>query len=245
MTWELVYIISGVAIFPVLIAAIIISIRVTLVIERYHHVQAAGGITARELVQRIAGENHLNIGIEVASEGDGDHYDPRDKTVRLTKKVMDGTSVSALAIAAHECGHALQDAENYAPLRIRNFVIRVNNFSSRLLTPLIIISLIASLFTFGMAAEVYFKWMLLGFCVIYGISALVSFVTLPTEFNASRRGKQMLKELHMIEGTEEQRAVNQVLRAAANTYVVSFALSLVYFLRYLSYFMLIFGRRRD
>ena len=245
MSWELIYWISGLAVLPVLIIAIIVSIRVTVVIDRYHHVKAAGGITARELVERIAHENQLNIRIEVASDGDGDHYDPRAKAVRLTKKVMDSASVSALAIAAHECGHALQDAENYAPLRLRNVVIHVNNFSSRLLTPLIIISMIASLFLYGMAAEVYFKWMLLGFCLVYGLSALVSFITLPTEFNASRRGKQMLASLHMIEGREESRAVSSVLRAAANTYVVSFAISLIYFLRYLSYFMLLFGRRRD
>ena len=245
MSWELVYIISGLAILPVLIIAIIVSIRVTTVMEHYHHVEATGGITARELVQRIAADNHLNIRVEVASDGDGDHYDPHTKAVRLTPKVMNSTSVSALAVAAHECGHALQDAQNYAPLRLRNAVIRVNNFSSRLLTPLIIISMIASIFMVGMAAEIYFQWMLLAFCVIYGLAALVSFITLPTEFDASRRGKQMLKAMHMVEGRDEERGVSKVLRAAANTYVVSFALSLIYFLRYLSYFALLFMRRRD
>ena len=245
MTWELVYIVSGLAILPVLIWAIIASIRVTTTIERYHHVKAAGGITAKELVGRIAAENNLQIRVELANEGTGDHYDPRDKAVRLTKKVMNSSSVSALAIAAHECGHALQDAESYLPLRLRNLVIRVNNFSSRLLTPLIIISLITSIFTMGMAAEVWVKWLLLSFCIIYGLSALVSLITLPTEFNASRRGMQMLDAMQMVAGKDERRAVKQVLRAAANTYVVAFAMSLVYFLRYLSYFMILFGRRRD
>ena len=245
MSWELVYWISGIAFLPILIFAVIASIRVTTVIEHYHHVRGSGNLTARELVQKIAREKQLNIGLEMASELAGDHYDPRDKTVRLTAKVMNSSSISALAIAAHECGHALQDAENYAPLRMRNLVIRVSNFSSRLLTPLIIISLVASLFTFGMAAEIYFKWMLLGFCVIYGLSAVASFVTLPTEFDASRRGKAMLEQMQIIENHEDQVAVNQVLRAAANTYVVAFALSVVYFLRYLSYFMILFGRGRD
>lgn len=244
MSWELIYLISGLAILPVLIIAIIVSIQVNTAMEKYRHVQAAGNISARELVQRIAAENHLNIKVEVADNNTGDHYDPRAKVVRLTKKVINSNSVTALAVAAHECGHALQDAENYAPLRLRNLVIRVSNFSSRLMGPLIIFSLIASLFTFGLAAEVYFKWMLLGFCIVYGLSALVNFITLPTEFDASRRGKKLLNSMHMVEG-KEVTAVNAVLRAAANTYVVAFAMSLVYFLRYLSYFMLIFGRGRD
>ncbi len=245
MSWELVYSISGVLFLPILIFAIIASIRVNVVIDRYHHTKATGGLTARELVKKIAAENQLQIRVEVAPEHTGDHYDPSEKVVRLTQEVIDNDSVSALAIAAHECGHALQDAENYAPLRMRNFVIRLSNFSSRLLTPLIIISVIASLLTFGMAAEFYFKWLLLGFCIVYGLSALVSFITLPTEFDASRRGEQMLEKMQLVENPEERAAVSQVLRAAANTYVVAFALSLVYFLRYLSYFMLLFGHDRD
>ncbi|MCQ2382203.1 MAG: zinc metallopeptidase [Clostridia bacterium] len=233
----------GLAFLPALIVAIIASIKVMVVIERYQHVKASGGITASDLVHQIAQENQLNIRVEVASEQMGDHYDPTAKVVRLTEKVINSDSVSALAIAAHECGHAMQDAENYAPLRLRNFVIRLSNFSSRLLTPLIIISLIASILTFGMASEIYFQWLLLGFCVVYGLSALVSLITLPTEFDASRRGKKMLESMQVISGGKERRQVSRVLRAAANTYVVSFALSLLYFLRFLSYFMLL--RRKD
>ena len=245
MSWELIYIFSGLAILPILIFAIIASIRVTTVISHYHHlqVQAASGITAKELVERIALENNLHINVEEASDNMGDHYDPRAKTVRLTKKVLNSNSVSALAIAAHECGHALQDAENYLPLRLRNLVINISNFSSRLLTPLIIISFIATLFTAGMALDTM-MWVMFGFCVVYGLTAVVSFITLPTEFNASRRGKQMLEAMNLIETKEEKRGVKKVLRAAANTYVVSFAMSLVYFLRYLSRFMLIM-RDRD
>ena len=109
----------------------------------------------------------------------------------------------------------------------------------------IIISLVASFFTMGMGAEIYVKWLLLGFCIVYGLSAVVSLITLPTEFDASRRGKAMLQAMQIIDTKQERRGVNKVLRAAANTYVVSFAMSLIYFLRYLSYFMMIFGRRRD
>lgn len=245
MSWELVYVIAGLCFLPILILSIVVSIQVNVAIEKYHHLSASSGMTAKNLVEQIAVENNLPIKVELATDSMGDHYDPRDKTVRLTGKVLNGTSVSALAIAAHECGHALQDAQNYAPLKLRNTVIKVSNFSSRLLTPLIIISLIASCFTFGMAGAVYLKWLMLGFCVIYGLSALVSLITLPTEFNASRRGKQLLQSMHIIETEQEQHAVDHVLRAAANTYVIAFAMSLIYFLRYLGYFMILFGRKDD
>ncbi len=240
MTWELVYIISGALFLPVLIWAIIASIRVTVTIDHYHQIKATGNLTARDLVKKIATENQLNIRVEATDQGD--HYDPTAKVVRLSHKVIDSDSVSALAIAAHECGHALQDAENYAPLRLRNFVIRLSNFTSRLLTPLIIISVIASLF---IVLDVVFEWMLIGFCVVYGLSALVSLITLPTEFDASRRGKKLLDSLNIVETNTERQGVDQVLRAAANTYVVAFALSVIYFLRYLSYFMIFFGHDRD
>lgn len=243
MSWELIYVVSGLAILPVLLWAIIASIRVTTVIERYHHVESGSNYTAKELVERIAVENQLNIQVEEATHNMGDHYDPQTKTVRLTSKVLYSNSVSALAIAAHECGHALQDAHNYAPLRVRNAVIRISNFSSRLLTPLIIISFVATLFTAGLAMD-YMLWALLGFCIIYGLSALISLITLPTEFDASRRGKQLLEAMNIIETSKERRGVRKVLSAAANTYVVSFAMSLIYFLRYLSYFMILTGRRR-
>ncbi|MBR4418549.1 MAG: zinc metallopeptidase [Clostridia bacterium] len=243
MSWELVYIISGLAMLPILIFAVIASINVHTVIDRFHRVPVTGNLTGKDLVMRIAQENQLNIGVEEAAGGAGDHYDPHAKMVRLTAKVLNGTSVSALAIAAHECGHALQDAQSYLPLKVRNFVIGLSNFSSRLLTPLIIISFFATLLTAGLAIEMM-KWALLSFCIIYGLSALISFITLPTEFDASRRGMKMLEDLHIIETKAERRGVRKVLSAAANTYVISFAMSLVYFLRYLSYFMMAFGRKR-
>ena len=244
MSWDLVYLIASLLILPLFLLALIISARVTSVINKYHHLPAAGNITARELVQRIAAEHHLAITVEQTSDRTGDHYDSRAKAVRLTPKVYNGTSVSALAIAAHECGHALQDAENYFPLRLRHVCIKVSNFGSRLLTPLIILSFIASLFTFTFIGESTMQWLLLGFCIVYGLTALVGLVTLPTEFDASRRGKKLLQTMHLTDNGEQARAVKQVLGAAANTYVISFALSAVYFLRYLAIFMSLRDRRR-
>lgn len=246
MSWDLVYIIASILILPLYLIAVIISARVTTVINKYHDLPATGGITAKELVGRIAAAHNLSITVEQTTDRTGDHYDSRAKAVRLTPKVYNGTSVSALAIAAHECGHALQDAENYFPLRLRHVCIKVSNFGSRLLTPLIIISVILSMFTytFDYINESTMQWLLIGFCIVYGLTALVGLVTLPTEFDASRRGKKLLKEMHMTDDGEQSRAVNQVLGAAANTYVISFALSAVYFLRYLAILMSLRDRRR-
>lgn len=244
MSWDLVYLIACLLILPIYLLALIISARVTSVINKYHHLPAAGGMTAKELVQRIASEHHLAITVEQTDQRTGDHYDSRAKVVRLTPKVYNGTSVSALAVAAHECGHALQDAENYFPLRLRHVCIKVSNFGSRLLLPLIIISFILSIFSFTFITESTMQWVLLGFCIVYGLTALVGLVTLPTEFDASRRGKKMLKAMELTPDREQERAVTKVLGAAANTYVISFALSAVYFLRYLALFMSLQDRKR-
>lgn len=244
MSWELIYLISGLAILPVFLIAVLISINVQVQMAKYSRVTASGDLTAKQLVERIATEHNLMIHVEQATNAMGDHYDPRSKCVRLTEEVINSHSVTALAVAAHECGHALQDAQNYLPLKIRQAVVRVSNFASRLLTPLIIISLIATLFVTVVASYEFAKWLLLGFCIIYGLSALLNFITLPTEFDASRRGAQLLSELHIAQSDEEKQAVRKVLSAAANTYVVSFALSLVYFLRYLSVLMMFVDRRK-
>ena len=244
MSWELIYLISGLAILPVFLIAVVISINVQVQMAKYAQVTASGNLTGKQLVEQIAAAEHLPIRIEQAANAQGDHYDPTSKCVRLTADNLNGSSITALAVAAHECGHALQDEQNYLPLKLRNVVVHVSNFTSRLLAPLIIFSLIASIFVATMADYQFMKWVLLGFCIIYGCSALLNFITLPTEFDASRRGAALLQQLHLVETDAEKQAVRKVLKAAANTYVVAFALSLVYFLRYLSVVMIFFDRRQ-
>lgn len=243
MSWELIYLVASLAILPLFIIAVLVSARVEVVLAKYAQVTAGCGLTAKELVERIAREHNLLIRVEEASAGMGDHYDPHSKAVRLTAKHLHANSVAALAVAAHECGHALQDEQNYLPLKIRQVVVHVSNFTSRLLTPLIIFSFIATIFVGTLAGYDFMKWVLLGLCLVYGLAALLQFITLPVEFDASRRGKKMLRSLQVITDPTEQKAVNQVLHAAANTYVVAFALSAVYFLRYLAMFAMVFDRR--
>jgi Zn-dependent membrane protease YugP len=161
--------------------------------------------------------------------------------VALSRENMNSKSIAALAVAAHECGHALQDKESYLPLKTRNFVIRLSNFASKLLMPLIIISLILSIVFYYEGA--FIMYFMLALCVIYGLSALVSLITLPTEFDASRRAKKLLDDMHIANENVEKKGVRRVLSAAAQTYVASFAVSLLYFMRILSYLVLISGKR--
>jgi Zn-dependent membrane protease YugP len=240
--WETVYIISTILILPVFIWAIVVSIRVHSVFNKYSEVSVSNGITAKQLVEQIALENGLQIEIEETGGSLGDHYDPKRKVVALSGEVINSTSITALSVAAHECGHALQDKESYAPLKIRQFVIHLSNFASKLLVPLIFLSLIASIFIYTAGGYEFMMWVLVGLCAIYGLSALVNLITLPTEFDASRRAKRMLEEMHIIRDEAEFRGVKKVLNAAAQTYAAALAVSLVYFLRMLSYLM-IFVRR--
>ncbi|MDR1917769.1 MAG: zinc metallopeptidase [Christensenellaceae bacterium] len=241
MNWEIIYIISSVLILPVMIWAIVVSIQVEVVFNKYKKVDMGAGITARELVNKIAKENGLNITVTTASGFLGDHYDPKHKVVALSRDNIDSGSIAALAVAAHECGHAMQDKEQYFPLKTRNFVISLSNFASRLLLPLVIIGLVLSVLFY--LDPSFVGIIMIALCAVYGMSALVGLITLPTEFDASRRAKKMLDEMFITDDITEKRGVRRVLSAAAQTYVASFAVSLLYFLRLLSYLYLVLGRR--
>lgn len=238
---EWIYVISTLLILPVVIWALVVSVRVHVVMSRYKGVNIDAGLTARDLVKKIADENGLDISIETASGFVGDHYDPRRKVVALSHDIMNSSSVTALAVAAHECGHALQHKEKYAPMRLRGFVVAISNFASKLLLPLIIVGLFLQIFLFY--DIMMMAYVLIGMCAFYGLSALAELITLPTEFDASRRAKKMLDGMNITDNMEERKGVQRVLSAAAQTYVAAFAVSLVYFLRLFTYLYLVFGRR--
>jgi Zn-dependent membrane protease YugP len=238
---EWIYIVSTLLLLPVIIWAVIVGIRVDIVMHKYKKVTAGTDLTARDLVKQIAEENGLDISVETAGGFLGDHYDPKRKVVALSRDIIDSNSITALAVAAHECGHALQHKERYAPLRLRGFIVAVSNFASRLLMPLIIVGLILQIFMFY--NTMVMAYVLIGMCAFYGLSALAELVTLPTEFDASRRARKMLDQMNITDDISEKSGVHKVLSAAAQTYVAAFAVSLIYFLRLFSYLMLVFGRR--
>ena len=159
------------------------------------------------------------------------HYDPRNKTLFLSPNVANSPSVASVAVAAHELGHAMQDAEDYFPMQIRSFLVPVVNIGSNLGWILIMIGLFLRI--------TQLAW--LGVLVFSG-GALFALATLPVEFNASARAKELLYSTGIIQSEEERRGVNQVLNAAALTYVaglITAVLQLLYFV------FLVGGRRRN
>lgn len=190
--------------------------------NKWSQVRATSGLTGAQAAQRLISTGNL-YGVQVAgTQGQlSDHYDPRNKTLFLSQGVYASPSVAAVAIAAHELGHALQDAEEYFPMQIRSFLVPVVNIGSNLGWILIMIGLVLQ--------QVNIAW--IGVAV-FSLGALFALATLPVEFNASARAKELLYSTGIIHSEEERRGVNQVLNAAALTYVaglVTAVLQLLYF----------------
>lgn len=209
--------------------------RVKAVYLRYSRVLASSGYSGAEAAHQIlraAGINDVEI-----REKNGmlaDHYDPIHKRLVLSSENYHGTSVAALGVAAHECGHAIQHNIAYAPLKWRMASIGVTTFANQIVLwiPLL------GMFT-GLIAP-YTGLLLMA--IAWGIIMLFNLVTLPVEFDASRRAKVILGKMNFIQEGQEARAVNSVLSAAGWTYVAAFITSLVYFLWYL---LPLLGGRRD
>ncbi len=188
-----------------------------------------GAQAAQNLIRR---ENLSGVQIEGVRGNLTDHYDPRTKVLRLSEGVYGQPSVAALAIAAHELGHALQDQEDYFPLRFRAMLVPAVSIGSYLGWIFIILGLLLNLTGLAWAG-----------LIVFGLGALFALATLPVELNASARAKQMLADSGIILGDDEQRGVNAVLNAAALTYVAALFTAVMQLLYYAS-LVLGSGRRR-
>lgn len=209
------------------------SALVNSTMNKYSRVRNMSGITGAEAARRILNNEGLyNVQIECLNNNKGDHYDPRTNTVRLSAQNYNGVSVTAVGVAAHECGHAIQHAKGYAPLNIRSALVPVVNIGSNIGMPLILLGVLLSwnqtLIQIGIWA--------------FALTVLFQLVTLPVEFNASRRAVQRVEQYGLLT-TEESTGCKKVLRAAAMTYVAAAASSALQLLR----LVLLFGgnRRRD
>ena len=169
-------------ILPALIFSIWASMRVNSTFDKYSKKMSAGNITGRQAAEMVLRQSGItDVSIEHVSGKLSDHYDPRTKVIRLSDSVYGSTSVAAIGVAAHEAGHAVQHNESYAPLTIRNAIIPVTNFGSRLAVPLIILGILLS--SYG---EKFLSVAYIGI-ICFSLSTLFQLLTLPTEFNASRR----------------------------------------------------------
>ncbi len=225
------------------IISVIASIAVNRTFAKYSQVPNRSGINGRETVLRILnanGVNGVNVGEVFGSLTD--HYDPTREVVNLSQATSYSNSVGAVAVAAHEAGHVLQKHKGYFLFRLRNFLVPVVNFGSRLALPLVLIGFVIDLLI--TMSEPYGFYLALVGVALYGGALLFALVTLPVEIDASRRARQMLLQQGILT-QEEMAGAKKVLNAAASTYLASLLVSLVYFLRFLLYVLTLFGRRRD
>jgi Zn-dependent membrane protease YugP len=200
--------------------------------KKWSQVPAKSRFTGAQAAQQLVSAGNLyGVQIQGVAGNLTDHYDPRNKTLFLSPGVANVASVASVAIAAHELGHAMQDAEGYAPLRFRSALVPIVNIGSNLGWILIMIGL------FLRFTEI--AW--LGIFVFAG-GAVFALATLPVEFNASARAKQLLVQTGIIQTDEEQRGVNTVLNAAALTYVAGLVTAILQLLYYIS--LVSGGRRR-
>jgi Zn-dependent membrane protease YugP len=199
--------------------------------QKWGKVRVSSGLNGAQAAERLISSGGL-YGVRIASTAGelSDHYDPRDKTLYLSQGVYQVPSVAAVAIAAHELGHAQQDAEGYGPMRLRSFLVPAVNVGSNLGWILIMVGLFLRITELA--------W--LG-VIIFSAGALFALATLPVELNASSRAKELLSTTGIVRTDEERSGVNQVLNAAALTYVAGLITAILQLL----YFVSIVGRRRD
>ncbi len=208
------------------------SARVKSTFQTYSRVRSMTGMTGAEAARRLLNSQGIfDVSIESVPGQLTDHYDPRTKTLRLSEPVYSSASVSAIGVAAHECGHAIQDHVNYAPLKLRGAFVPVANLGSQLSWPIIFLGLIIG----GMGSTMVNIgiWM-------FVLVVLFQLITLPVELNASRRAVVLLDQIGILQG-EEVGQTRKVLGAAALTYVAAAAASILQLLR----LVILFGGRRN
>lgn len=221
-------------IIPCILFSMWASHNVNSTFKRYSKQHSRRGITGAQAAQRVLSANGVRgVRIERVSGNLTDHYDPRTNVIRLSDSVYSDTSTAAIGVACHEAGHAVQYAHGYAPIKLRAAVIPLTNIGSRLAFPLILLG-------FALSGMSYFFYNLVYVGIAcFGLSFVFQMVTLPVEFNASRRAMIAIEEGNIL-AEDEIVGARKTLRAAAMTYVAATAVALAQLLRMIS----IYGRRR-
>lgn len=222
--------------FLVIIGAVICliaSARVKSTFNKYAAYRSMSGMTGAQAAQRILNSAGIyDVKVQHISGNLTDHYNPANKTLNLSDSVYGSTSVAAVGVAAHECGHAIQHQKEYLPLKIRSALVPAANFGSALAWPIIVLGLFFTSNTGNLLIHIGI--------LLFSLAVLFQLVTLPVEFNASSRALKVL-EADGILGTEELAGGKKVLRAAALTYVAALASSILQLLR----LIILAGGRRD
>lgn len=215
------------------VICMIASARVKGTFNKYSQLRSMSGMNGAQVAQRVLQAAGIyDVQVRHVSGSLTDHYDPRTKTVNLSDPVYNATSVAALGVAAHECGHAIQHAKSYAPLSI-SALVPIANFGSMLAWPVILIGLLFNTRSSGLIIDIGI--------LLFSAAVLFQLVTLPVEFDASRRALVMLRTQGIL-ADDELRYTRRVLKSAALTYVASAAAAILQLLRII---LITNGRRRD
>ena len=222
-----------VLVLPFVLLSLWASARVNNTFKRYSQQISARRITGAEAAKRVLFANGVqNVRIEAVGGKLTDHYDPKSNVIRLSDDVYNSCSTAAIGVACHEAGHAVQYAQSYFPIKIRAAIIPITNFGSKLAMPLILLGLILSF-----AGYLSYSFIYLGIAC-FALSLVFQLITLPVEFNASRRALEAIDQSELL-NEEERRGAKKTLSAAAMTYVAAVAVSLAQLLR----LILLFGGR--
>lgn len=216
------------------VICMIASARVKGTFNKYSQLRSMSGMNGAQVAQRVLQAAGIyDVQVRHVSGSLTDHYDPRTKTVNLSDPVYNATSVAALGVAAHECGHAIQHAKSYAPLSIRSALVPIANFGSMLAWPVILIGLFFNTRSSGLIIDIGI--------LLFSAAVLFQLVTLPVEFDASRRALVMLRTQGIL-ADDELKYTRRVLKSATLTYVASAAAAILQLLRII---LITNGRRRD
>ena len=231
MYWPFFYDWTYILLIPALILSMWAQFRVSSTFSRFSKVRASSGMTATQMAEQLLhAEGVYDVSVERTRGDLTDHYDPKNMVLRLSDSTANSTSVAALGVAAHEAGHVLQHRDGYAPLMLRTAAVPVVNIGSNLSWPLFVVGLI-------------FSWepLLYAGIALFALAVLFALITLPVEFNASKRALAALEANGYLQPGEEMRGAKKVLSAAAMTYVASAFMAIMQLLRLLA----IAGARRD
>mgnify|MGYP003316796192 CR=1 FL=1 len=223
-----------VLVLPCVIFSLIASSMVNTTFQKYSKQLSRRNITGAQAAQRVLAANGVSgVRIERVSGNLTDHYDPKGNVIRLSDNVYTNTSTAAIGVACHEAGHAVQYAKSYAPIKLRAAIIPITNIGSRLAMPLILLGLLLYAFEDLSYTIVYVG------IACFSLSLVFQLITLPVEFNASRRALTAIEDYDILT-PDEQKGARKTLTAAAMTYVAATAVALAQLLR----LILIFGGRR-
>ena len=225
-----------VLVLPCMLLSLWASSNVNSTFKKYSKQFSSRRLTGAEAAQRVLSANGVRgVRIDRVSGNLTDHFDPKTNVIRLSDSVYSSTSTAAIGVACHEAGHAVQYAENYGPIKLRAAIIPITNFGSKIAMPLILLGILCTFLGSFSDTLVYMG------IAAFGMSFVFQIVTLPVEFNASRRAMQAIESANILT-EEEQRGARKTLTAAAMTYVAATAVALAQLLRLI---MIFGGRRRN